>query len=319
MNCSQVEEFLDGLLIIGDGARSELADVLVHIETCQACARDYENAKETFAALHLSHLVHAPDELKQQIMSQVTSANAAHVFQPAQRILFPARFGNRVGLPADSASFRRLSRLAVAFASVVMLILGFVMHLNGQQSALANSISRLKKIMDVSAGLHQATSMDCTVKISDPQGRKSEYRLRWGAAGVTRVDVDPADGEEQTLWISRATVPLDPVWEPAMEFLTPSMLAQHIEEIYGLMQAGGGNGVGRDEFLLAGRENQRAVEIVIDAGTYLPKTLKKYLPDSPQAGEERLCLMEVRFLWNQPISQELFIPGFDDARERGKR
>jgi DNA-directed RNA polymerase specialized sigma24 family protein len=29
---------------------------------------------------------------------------------------------------------------------------------------------------------------------------------------------------------------------------------------------------------------------------------------------KRQCLMEVRFLWNQPIPRELFIPGSDDAK-----
>ena len=50
-------------------------------------------------------------------------------------------------------------------------------------------------------------------------------------------------------------------------------------------------------------------EITIDAKTYLPKVLKKYALDSDRTNGDRVCLLEVRFHWNQPISHELFVPG----------
>ena len=101
MNCSQVREYLDGLLI-KDPDQSTPADVLAHIETCQACTREYENAQETFAALQLSHSIHAPNKLKEQIMSQIISANVIHPFQPGIKISIPRRFWFR-GLAAAAA------------------------------------------------------------------------------------------------------------------------------------------------------------------------------------------------------------------------
>jgi hypothetical protein len=94
-----------------------------------------------------------------------------------------------------------------------------------------------------------------------------------------------------------------------MEFLTPTILAQHIEERYGLTQAERQDGAWPDEFLLVGQENQQVVEIAIDVRTYLPISLKKYLPDSVRTIKERDCLEEVRFQWNKPIPQELLVPG----------
>jgi len=91
MNCSQVREYLDSLLL-EDRDRPTPADILVHIDICQACAREYENAQETFAALQLSHSMHAPNKLKEQIMSQVISAN---VLQPpllVKKTSIPRRF-----------------------------------------------------------------------------------------------------------------------------------------------------------------------------------------------------------------------------------
>jgi hypothetical protein len=197
----------------------------------------------------------------------------------------------------------------LAFASAVMLILGGVLHLTGNQSALANSISRLQVIATVTDGLYSMTSMDCTLIIPAADGKNSTYRMRWNASGITRIDVDPSNGSDQTLWISNTAVPPDPVWLPAMEFLTPAILAQHIEKQHGLMQAAQTNDSGPDELLLVGRASRQVIEIAVDEKTYLPTTLKKYLPDPGQTDRDRKSLMKVQFLWNQPVSQELFVPG----------
>jgi hypothetical protein len=193
------------------------------------------------------------------------------------------------------------------FASAVVLILSSLMHFGESQSALANSISRLKVIIDVSARLNRTTSMDCSVLKSDAGGENSSYRIRWGSSDITRVDRKSTDGVQQTLWISNTTVPPNPVWQPAMEFLTPAILARHAEGQYGLMQAAQRDAGGPAEFLLVGRENQQVIEIAIDERTYLPKTLKKYLPD-PGTGEARNCVPEARFFCNRPVPEELLIP-----------
>lgn len=193
------------------------------------------------------------------------------------------------------------------FASAAVLILGSVMHFGENQSALANSLTRLKVIIDVSTRLNRTTSMDCSMLKSGAGGENSSYRVRWGTSDITRVDRKTTYGVQQTLWISNTTVPPDPVWQPAMEFLTPTILARHVEESYGLMQAGQRSAAGPAEFLLVGRQNQHIIEIAIDKGTYLPKTLRKYLPDSG-TGEARNCVLEVRFLWNRPVPAELLIP-----------
>ena len=95
-------------------------------------------------------------------------------------------------------------------------------------------------------------------------------------------------------------------WQFPMEFLTPTALAERIEG-YGLMQTEHQDVAGQYEFLLIGQEDQQAIEITIDAGTYLPKTAAKYLQDSA-GGRERVHLEEVRFQWNKPIPKELLVP-----------
>ena len=55
----------------------------------------------------------------------------------------------------------------------------------------------------------------------------------------------------------------------------------------------------------------------VDARTGLPIALKKYLPDSVRMGKKRDCLEEVRFQWNKPIPQELFVPDFTGSETSG--
>jgi hypothetical protein len=136
-----------------------------------------------------------------------------------------------------------------------------------------------------------------------------------------------SEADAQTIWISDGTISFagsdggsirsmslktiapGPVWQPAMEFRSPAFLSEHMQERYELMQAAERSGGGSDDFLILGRKEGQAVELIIDARTYLPKVLKKYALDSAQTNWGRVCLMDVRFDWNQPIPGELFVPG----------
>jgi hypothetical protein len=227
---------------------------------------------------------------------------------------------------------RPLRREILAVASAVLLILGVVMQLSGSPSALAHSIEQLKVIITVSMSLNRTAIMDCTVLKPNAGGENSSYHVRWRAPGDARMDMVSSDGA-QTIWISNGTISFadsdggavrsmpiktmtpGPVWQPALEFMTPTLLAKHMEEQYGLMRTGERSGAGSSEFLIIGREDGQAVEITVDARTYLPKVLKKYASDSGRTNGDRVCLMEVRFLWNQPIPRELFVPGALAAKQ----
>ena len=214
----------------------------------------------------------------------------------------------------------------LVIASAVMLILGAVMQFGGSQSALAHSIEQLKVTATMSMHLNRAAFMDCTVLKAGAGGEDTSYRVLWRANGDTRVDITSA-GNVQTIWVSHEavsfagsgggsirSVPLGtlvpgPVWQPAMEFRTPALLAKQMEEQYGLAQIRGRRDAGSGEFLIVGRAGSQSIEITVDSRTYLPKVIKKYAPDSDHTNGERDCIMEARFLWNQPIAPELFVPG----------
>ncbi len=255
---------------------------------------------------HLSHCAACRDELdrlRQQIQQVRTTIALLESSQSAPAMLL----SNLKRLPAHPVPFTPVPHLSMALSAAVVLILCLVSLFNGKQSVLANSISQLKVIMDVSAILNRATSMDCSVLKSNTGSEDSFYRIRWNKRGITRVDRESSDGVQQTLWISDTTVPPDMVWQPAMEFLTPAILAGQMEGPYGLMRTGQWDGAGRNEFLLIGRDKQQVIEIAIDEKTYLPGTLRKYLLE-PGKGNARKCVLEARFSWNRPLPEELLIP-----------
>jgi hypothetical protein len=228
--------------------------------------------------------------------------------------------------------YAAFSQEILAFASAVMLVLGLLMQLAGGQSVLADSIERLKAMSTVSSHLHRAISMDCNVLKPSAGAQNSRYRVRWNTDGVTRVDVAPISGKEQTLWISNETVSVadneggtmrsiaitnvPSEWQPPMEFLNPTTLAQHMKERYGSMRSERQDGVEPQEFLLVGQEDHMVVEISVGAKSYLPTTLRKYSSGPARTGKDRDCIEEVRFQWNKPIPLELLVPGLSAVKRK---
>jgi hypothetical protein len=167
--------------------------------------------------------------------------------------------------------------------------------------------------------------MDCRVTKKGTQDDQASYRIRWRAAGDIRVDMDSTEGT-QTLWISNGTISIaspgeddvrsmsikimapGPMWQPALEFLSPEILEENLERHYGLMQNVGRVDSGENEFLIHGRDEQHDIEITVNSNTYLPDVLKIFRNDSNPENRTQKFTMEARFLWNYPMPEELFIP-----------
>ncbi len=254
-----------------------------------------------------------------------------------ERVLLAAReawMNSESGLRLTDRLMRACGELRqeiLALASAFMLILGVVMQLGGSQSVLADSIERLTVMAAVSGSLHRTTSMDCTVTKPGAADESVQYRFRWNAAGVTRVEMTSAGGTEQTLWISNGTVSavddeagtvrstsitdMPSKWKAPMEFLTPAAIAQHMER-FQLRQVDGQGSAQPGVLVLVGQQNQQVVEIAINARTALPIALKKFLPAPVGTGKEAAGFEEVRFQWNKAIPQELFIPGLSAIKKQ---
>jgi hypothetical protein len=205
MNCSRVREYLDGLLI-KDPDQSTPADVMAHLETCQTCSREYENAQETLAALQLSHSIHASDKLKEQIMSQVIDANVLRPFSHVGKFSIPKRFW-----------YRALA--AAAVLAVIVLISQRLNHQPGKPGGtkfsgfVAQAWAAEKSVFTREGIIHVVNRI--TVKaISDPELAK----MRWlplvtldakGGMHFNQLNLSAEPGEgytiDEDLWYESST------------------------------------------------------------------------------------------------------------------
>jgi hypothetical protein len=218
----------------------------------------------------------------------------------------------------------------IAIASISMICLGLAMQVGDPQSALAHSIEQLKIFIPICASLNRTSTMDCTMLKIDPDKGQITYRIRWTSSGGVRVDIRAAN-YAQTLWLSKGIIfiahagssavnsmPLNEttlglVLQPALGVLSPMILGKQLHRGYGLMHSSG-----TSEFMIAGLEGQQEIVMAVDATSFLPKTLKHYSTNLDRIDSTRDCLVEARFLWNKPISAELFIPRILAAEHLGE-
>jgi len=219
-----------------------------------------------------------------------------------------------------------LKKEVLAFSSIIMVALGGIMHVSGHRSALAESVLMLNISVSVSDQVRHTGSMECTVQEPWENGQSLAYSIRWLLPNMTRVDVQKTDEIHKTLWISDEDITIvdhvkntlrkvdsveqikDPLFQPIMGFLTPSELA---ERMYGRWQPK--QYEQQDErqlgtFTYAIHEEKALLEMTVNLNTYLPMSIRKFLPGSTKAGEEEKLIMQVHFIWNQPVSPQFMIP-----------
>jgi hypothetical protein len=248
--------------------------------------------------------------------------------QPAGQASSGARSGREESrLPAAWQWPRWAFRKEVlVFSSVIMMVIGCIAHLGGYQNVLAHSISHVKVILAMSGQLRRATSMDCSMLWPGKEGKPLQYRVRWAQSGRTRVDVAVAGRTEKTFWTADGSATIadyadgslstlagvdqvrDPLLQPVLAFISPAVLARHLEERCQLRQVTQQDTLA-SALLFVGHEGRDAIEVTVDGKTYLPATFKKPLPDVAPAGRQSVRVMEARFVWNQPVAPELLVPG----------
>lgn len=219
-----------------------------------------------------------------------------------------------------------LRKEILAFSSIIMIALGGFMHLSGHSSALAESLSMLRTSVSVWEQVRHAASMECTVQVPAQNGKSLAYSIQWISPNMTRVDVRSADEITKTLWMLDERFIIvdhinntlhkggsfvqikDPVFQPVMEFLSPEELAESIYRRWQQRQYEQQVERGQGTFTLTNHEEKALLEMTIDINTYLPLNIRKFLQGSIKASEERKLVMEIHFIWDQPLSPQLMVP-----------
>jgi len=221
-----------------------------------------------------------------------------------------------------------LRKEVLALSSIIMVVLGVIMHMNVQRSVLAETVLMLRTSVSVSDQVRHTGSMECSVQVPTRDGQFLAYSIQWISPNMTRVDVQKANEIDKTLWISKEDIFIadhiknvmhkvkgveqikDPLFQPVMEFLSPVELAERMYRRWQIKQYKPLAEQERGSFTFKDPNHigKSLLEMIVDLNTYLPLSIKKFLPGPTIVSEEETLVMQLHFTWNKPVSPQIMTP-----------
>lgn len=163
MNCIELQAYLDDLLLRKPG-EPDPTEVCEHIESCPACAADYQDARDTLSVLQQpTRSFRSINQLKEQIMSQVIEAR-----QPVVR---------PVALPRH----HRRTRQLLAAAAILIVIASVSALLNRRQEPGNSAFGIISRANAAEAELFKGKGIVQTVNriLVRAMSNAELARLRW--------------------------------------------------------------------------------------------------------------------------------------------
>lgn len=210
-------------------------------------------------------------------------------------------------------------------ASLLMIVLGGFIQSSGSSNKLTENLSVLGTAVVVSNQLNRSQSMECSIQMAGKNQKPLLYSIQWLSPNMSKIQVRESENTlVKTIWLTeeymvvadhlkdslnkeRYSEPLgDPILQPILGYLTPTELVERIYGEWQLIQYQQREGCGQGIYTVALINESGTLEVTIDLCTYLPVTIQKTLPEE-ERGEEAL-IMDVRYRWNVPLSQELLSP-----------
>jgi len=220
-----------------------------------------------------------------------------------------------------------VKKQVLAPASIIMVVLGAVLHITGPSSVLAESISLLKTSVIVSDRVNHARSMECSMQVPAENDQHLKYFIQWLSPNLTRVQVKNQNQDIiKTMWISEEEITIadhttsilrkvekvsqigDPEFQHALGLLSPFDLVERMEGKWRLKQYKQHGDCEWGIFTVAIPEEKTLLEFTVDLCTFLPTNFKKFLKDPKKESGEGKILMNVNFRWNTSIPPQLMVP-----------
>jgi hypothetical protein len=205
-----------------------------------------------------------------------------------------------------------------------MISMGGFLHLSGQRTAMAETLSFLHASLSISDQLLRVTSMKCTLQASKELGA-AEYSIFWLSPDRARVDARQGAIADKTLWVTASDVVVtdrmngeihhyqgisevqDPLFEPALEFLTPETISRSIYGKWKPKQYKQHRGEERLTLAYINFEGKTLLEMTVDLSTDLPVSITRFAPNDAISELENEHELEAHFVWDEPISSRLLI------------
>lgn len=216
-----------------------------------------------------------------------------------------------------------VSRKALAFSSLIMIVFGAFLHVSGHRSAVAETLFFLNTSVSVADQVQEATSMECRMQVLTVNGQYRLYVIRWLSPEMTRVDVQEGKTLSKSLFISVSDITVvdhinnalqrcqylehikDPVFNPALEFLSPLALATAIYEKWKPQHYREEDKGKKGTYFYINNGERITLEMTVDMNTSLPVIIRKFSSDRPDTDDACALVMEAQFIWNEPISPQI--------------
>jgi len=213
-----------------------------------------------------------------------------------------------------------IRREVLAYSSLIMIVVGGFLHVSGHRSAMAETLSFMNTSVSIANQVQETTSMECRMQVPSADGKFLSYIIRWHSPEMTRVDVQEGEKAGKTLAISGSEITVtdhindtfqeyqsleqikDPVFKPALEFLSPIALATAIYKKWRPQYYREEDEDQKGTFVYIINGERNTLEMTVDMTTSLPVSIRKFSSDLSGADDVYELAMEAQFVWNEPIS-----------------
>jgi hypothetical protein len=218
-----------------------------------------------------------------------------------------------------------LRKEALVVVSLLMIVLGSFIHSSGSSNKLAENLSVLGTSVVVPSQMSRSHSMECSIQVYGKNEKQLKYSIQWISSNLSKIQVADSDNTLlETIWLSEEDIVIadhvsdtirkekrpaqlsNPLIRPIIGYLTPAELVERMFGEWKLEQYQQNVECRLGIFRVA-LPNERAIlKLAVDLRTYLPVTIKKFLP-AEELGEDTLIL-DLQYRWNIPLSRELVSP-----------
>ena len=235
-------------------------------------------------------------------------------------------FGQKLFGLKDRIWVRRIfNRPVLAYSSVFMLAIGGFLQATGHRNALADTITSLEISVSVADSVRHRGFMECHIEMPVKDRAPMDYVVRWLPPNTTRVDAQRGEDVRETLWITSDGVVVvdhlkntsqkfeslekihDSLFQPVMGFLSPTTLAENIDQRWQLggFEPKAGSHQGTLTFI--NHEKVSVLKMTLDPGTFLPVHISQTRSSGEKDGRDEE-VMRIDFAWDQPVSPQRMIP-----------
>lgn len=206
---------------------------------------------------------------------------------------------------------RKLKRIALSFASILLVIIGGFLQEAGTPYALSDSLSAFHTAAAVNSRMRRVDHMDCVARIESENGSSLVYSIEWNSNGIITVARKERDGTYKKI-IDAKNENLeyydDPQIARLLHLVSPRRLAEQWQVEWRLQRFRKEGDCQVGTFVFDKPPDVHTTEIMVNMCTYLPDRIVEAINPGNEIGISGRGRLRAKFDWGRirPLSPLLF-------------